>query len=175
MVLTERLKLNLACTFIWRQRQEWVEHKQPNSITPLEFWGEGYVFHPEFGSVVQRHAWISSAVAYVTFHLLENTWHEIKYCLDILWATYGADIEIYWTWWDVLSSKANQFSVSHNTLCFFCLLEMWWIKYGHPVHSLCVYYFLYTQKYVYSKSPACMVNSFQRFPCKLKTAKSSSG
>jgi hypothetical protein len=55
---------------------------------------EGYVFHPEVGSVVELHAWISNAVAYVTFQVLENTWHEIKYSLDILWATHGADIEL---------------------------------------------------------------------------------
>jgi hypothetical protein len=62
--------------------------------------------------------------------MLENTWREIQYRLDILRATNGAHIEVYWTWWVVLSSKANQLSVS-LILCVLCVLEIWWIIYGH--------------------------------------------
>jgi hypothetical protein len=51
--------------------------------------------------------------------MLENTWCEIKYCLDILWATNGTQIEMCWTWWAVLSNRTNQFSVSHIP-CFVC-------------------------------------------------------
>jgi hypothetical protein len=54
--------------------------------------------------------------------MLENTRREIEYRLNILQATNGIHVEKYWTWW-VLSSKANQFSVS-RILCVLCILEM---------------------------------------------------
>jgi hypothetical protein len=66
--------------------------------------------------------------------MLENTWREIEYRLDILRATNGAQIDMYWTWWVFLSSKANQFSVS-RILCVLYALEMWWINYGPSVLS----------------------------------------
>jgi hypothetical protein len=41
------------------------------------------VSHSKVGSVVLLYAGISSAVASVTPQMLENTWHEIEYRLDI--------------------------------------------------------------------------------------------
>jgi hypothetical protein len=45
--------------------------------------------------VVQLLARINSAVASVTPQMLENTWREIQYLLDILRATNSAHIEVY--------------------------------------------------------------------------------
>jgi hypothetical protein len=96
---------------------------------------KGQEFRPKVGSVVELPARINNAVASVTPQMLENTWREIEYRLGILRATNGAHIEMYWTWWVVPSSKANQFSVS-RILCALCVLEMWCINCGKPVHQI---------------------------------------
>jgi hypothetical protein len=68
-------------------------------ITPLDFFFWDYVkdqvFRSKIGSVVELRARINNAVASVTPQMLENTWGEIQYRLDILRATTGAHIEVY--------------------------------------------------------------------------------
>jgi hypothetical protein len=96
---------------------------------------EGPGISSKVGSVVELHVQINNAAVSMTLQMLENTWHEIEYCLDILRATNGAHIEVYWTWWVVLWCKANYFSVSRK-FCVLCVFEVWWINCGH---SLCVF------------------------------------
>jgi hypothetical protein len=56
--------------------------------TTLDFFFQDYVkdqvFCPKVGSVIELRASINNAVASVIPQMLENTWCEIKYCLDIL-------------------------------------------------------------------------------------------
>ena len=47
---------------------------------------------PNVGTLKAR---ITAAPATVTTETLENTWHEIKFRLDVLRATKGAHVEIY--------------------------------------------------------------------------------
>jgi hypothetical protein len=96
-------------------------------ITPLDFFFLGYVkdqvdqvFCPKFGSVVELRARINSAAASVPLQMLENTEREVEYSLYTLRTTNGAHIEMYWTWWFVHSSKANQFSVlAYSVFCVY--------------------------------------------------------
>lgn len=64
--------------------------------------------------------WTNNAVSSEMPRMVENISHVIEYCLAILQTTNDAHIDVYWTWWAVLSSEANQFSVSCITLCFVC-------------------------------------------------------
>jgi hypothetical protein len=70
-------------------------------ITPQDFFFWDYVkdqvFRTKVGSVVELRARINNAVASVTPQMLENTWREIEYRLDILRTTNGAYIEMYLT------------------------------------------------------------------------------
>jgi hypothetical protein len=61
--------------------------------------------------------------------MLENTWCEIEYRLDILRATNGAHIEMY----DELFLQAEQTSFLCLIYCVLCVLEMWSINYDHYV------------------------------------------
>ena len=68
-------------------------------ITPLDFFLWGYVKDKVYSTPVadaetlkER---ITAALATVTTEMLENTWREIEFRLDVLRATRGAHVEIY--------------------------------------------------------------------------------
>jgi hypothetical protein len=92
----------------------WEFSKQTDWAGPLVgvvflFWGhiKDQVFRPKVASVVELRALISNTAASVIPQMLRNTWREIEYRLGILRATNGAQIEEYWTWRVVPSSKAT--------------------------------------------------------------------
>jgi hypothetical protein len=104
----------------WAGRTIPLAHSVPlYNLTGFFFWSyaKDQFFRPQVGSVVELRARINNEVASLTPPTLENIWHEIEYRLDILRATNGAHIEMYWTRWVVLTSRADQFSASH-ILCF---------------------------------------------------------
>ncbi|XP_063240478.1 uncharacterized protein LOC134541176 [Bacillus rossius redtenbacheri] len=68
-------------------------------ITPLDFFLWGYVkdrvYHTNVPNIDELKRRIVQAVASIDAGLLERTWKEIEYRLDVLRATNGAHIEIY--------------------------------------------------------------------------------
>jgi len=68
-------------------------------ITPLDFFLWGYVKDKVFSTpvpdITNLKARIIDALATITEHMLENTWIEIDYRLDVLRATKGAHVEMY--------------------------------------------------------------------------------
>jgi hypothetical protein len=46
--------------------------------------------------VAELHCRITAACETVTPAMLQNTWREVEYCLNICQATKGAHVEIYW-------------------------------------------------------------------------------
>jgi len=68
-------------------------------ITPLHFFLCGYVKDKVFSTpvpdITNLKARITDAFATITEDLLENTWREIDYRLDVLRATKGAHAEVY--------------------------------------------------------------------------------
>ena len=60
-------------------------------------WGyiKGKVYITLVPNVETLKARITAALATVTMEMLENTWREIKFRLDVLRATNGAHVEIY--------------------------------------------------------------------------------
>jgi len=68
-------------------------------ITPLEFFLWGYakdkVFSSPVPDITNLKARITDAFVTITEDILENTWREIGYRLDILRATKGAHVEVY--------------------------------------------------------------------------------
>jgi hypothetical protein len=95
--LTVRESLNKTFPNRWFGRSGPIPWSPPSpDIITLDFffWGcvKDEVFRPKIGSVVER---INSAVASVKPQMLENTWREIEYRLDILRATNGAQIDMY--------------------------------------------------------------------------------
>ena len=68
-------------------------------ITPLEFFLWGYVTDKVFSKpvpdITNLKARITDASVTITEDILENTWREIGYRLDILRATKGAHVEVY--------------------------------------------------------------------------------
>ena len=69
-------------------------------ITPLDFFLWGYVKDKVFSTpvpdITNLKARITDTFAVVTEDMLENMWREIDYRLDILRATKGAHVEVYW-------------------------------------------------------------------------------
>ena len=69
-------------------------------ITPLDFFLWGYVKDKVFSTpvpdITNLKARITDAFATITEDMLENTWREIDYRLDVLRATKGAHVEVYW-------------------------------------------------------------------------------
>ena len=68
-------------------------------LTPLDFFLWGYVKDivyrtpvPNIDELIMR---ITAAVANIDIDMLQRTWREIEYRLDILRATRGAHMEIY--------------------------------------------------------------------------------
>ena len=68
-------------------------------ITPLDFFLWGYVkdkvYSTPVADVETLKERITAALATVTTDILENTWREIEFRLDVLRATKGAHVEIY--------------------------------------------------------------------------------
>jgi len=68
-------------------------------ITPLNFFLWRYVKDKVFSTpvpdITNLKARITDAFATITEHVLENTWREIDYRLDVLRATKGAHVEVY--------------------------------------------------------------------------------
>ena len=68
-------------------------------ITPLDFFLWRYVKDKVFSTpvpdITDLKARITDAFATVTEEMLENTWREIDYRLDVLRATKGAHVEVY--------------------------------------------------------------------------------
>jgi len=66
---------------------------------PLDFFLRGYVKDKVFSTpvpdITNLKARTTDAFATITEHLLENTWKEIDYRLDLLRATKGARVEVY--------------------------------------------------------------------------------
>jgi hypothetical protein len=67
---------------------------------PLDFFYGGMLrtkcFRHQFQILQIWKARITDAFVTVTEHMLENTWREIDYWLDVLRATKGALVEVYW-------------------------------------------------------------------------------
>jgi len=68
-------------------------------ITPFDLFLWGYVkdtvFSTPVADITNLKARITDAFATVTEDMLENTWREIDYRLDVLRATKGAHVEVY--------------------------------------------------------------------------------
>ena len=68
-------------------------------ITPLDFFLWGYVkdrvYRTPVRDVETLQSRIIEVLATVNEEMLENTWREIEYRLDILRATNGAHVEVY--------------------------------------------------------------------------------
>ena len=68
-------------------------------ITPLDFFLWRYVKDKVFSApvpdITDLKTRITDAFATVTEDMLENTWREIDYRLDVLRATKGAHVEVY--------------------------------------------------------------------------------
>jgi len=68
-------------------------------ITLIDFFLRGYVkdkvFSKPVPDITNLKARITDAFAAVTEDMLENTWREIHYRLDVLRATKGAHINVY--------------------------------------------------------------------------------
>jgi len=68
-------------------------------ITPLDFFLWGYVKDKVFSKpvpvITNLKARITDDFATITEDMLENTWREIDYRLDVLRATKGAYVEVY--------------------------------------------------------------------------------
>jgi len=72
---------------------------RPPDITPLDFFLWGYVKDKVFSTpvpdITNLKARITDAFATITEDMLDNTWREIDYRLDVLRATKGAHVEVY--------------------------------------------------------------------------------
>jgi len=68
-------------------------------ITTLDFflwrYVKGKVFSTPVPDITILKARITDAFATITEHMLENTWREIDYRLDVLRARKGAHVEVY--------------------------------------------------------------------------------
>jgi len=68
-------------------------------ITPLDFFLWGYVKDKVFSTpvpdITNLKARITDAFATITEHMLENTWREADYRLEVLRATKGVHVEVY--------------------------------------------------------------------------------
>jgi len=70
---------------------------QSPDITPLDFFLWGYVKDKVFSTPVPDITNLKARItdATITEEMLENTWREIDYRLDVLRATKGAHVEVY--------------------------------------------------------------------------------
>jgi len=74
-------------------------HHDRRISPPLDFFLWRYVkdkvFWTPVPDITNLKARITDGIATITEHMLENTWREIDYRLDVLRATKGAHIEVY--------------------------------------------------------------------------------
>jgi len=77
----------------------WYHETKSSDITPLDFFLWGYVKDKVFSTpvpdITNLKARITDAFVTITEDMLENTWREIEYRLDVLRATKGAHVEVY--------------------------------------------------------------------------------
>ena len=79
----------------------WTDPWPPHSldITPLDFFLWGYVkdivYRTKVWDMTDLKQKISNAIATIDETMLQRTWQEIEYCLDVLRATNGGHIEVY--------------------------------------------------------------------------------
>ena len=102
----------MSCVYcnIWfldaKFRNRWVGRDGPTpwpprspDITPLDFFLWRYVKDKVFSTpvpdITNLKARITDGIATVTEDMLENTWRETDYRLDVLRATKGAHVEVY--------------------------------------------------------------------------------
>ncbi|XP_029653233.1 uncharacterized protein LOC115226371 [Octopus sinensis] len=75
----------------------WPPHSP--DITPLDFFLWGYVkdimYQTKIWDIADLKQRIRNAITTVDEAILQRTWQEIEYCLDVLQATNGAHIEVY--------------------------------------------------------------------------------
>jgi len=73
--------------------------RSPDITPPLDFYLWGYVKDKVFSTpvpdITDLKARITDAFAIITEDMLENTWRETDYRLDVLRATKGAHVEVY--------------------------------------------------------------------------------
>ena len=69
-------------------------------LTPLDFfWGfvKNAVYQGDRSTTLEElRGRITYVAALMTPQMLQNTWREVEYHLDMCWATYGAHIELHW-------------------------------------------------------------------------------
>jgi len=74
-------------------------HHDRRISSPIDFFLWGYVkdsvFSTPFLDITNLKPRITEAFATITEHVLENTWRETDYRLDVLRATKGAHVEVY--------------------------------------------------------------------------------
>ena len=70
-------------------------HDHQISPPPLDFFLWGYV-KDKVPDITNLKARITDAFATITEDMLENTWREIDYRLDVLRATKGAHVKVYY-------------------------------------------------------------------------------
>ena len=75
------------------------DHHDRRISTPPDLFSSGYVkdrvFSTPVPDITNLKARITDAFATITEGMLENTWREIDYRLDVLRATKGAHVEVY--------------------------------------------------------------------------------
>jgi hypothetical protein len=84
---------------IWWPRRPCDRTPSPSPV-PLDFFLWGYikdlVYQTKVQDVAELHHQITAACETVTPVMLQNTWREVEYRLDICRATKGAHVKIYW-------------------------------------------------------------------------------
>jgi len=83
----------------WERWSDTLDRGDRRISRPFDFFLWGYVKDKVFSTPVQDitnlNARITDAFATITEDMLENTWREIDYGLDVLRATKGAHVELY--------------------------------------------------------------------------------
>ena len=74
------------------------------------------MFSTPVPDITNLKARITDAFATVTEEMLENTWREIDYRLDVLLATKGANVEVYWC---VLKKLLELSYILEKKICFY--------------------------------------------------------
>jgi len=103
---TSTLGLICSSVFGWNisKQVEWERWSDNLATTiavyhPLDFFLWGYVkdkvISTPVPNITKLKARITDAFATITEDMLENTWREIDYRLDVLRATQGAHVEVY--------------------------------------------------------------------------------
>ena len=64
-------------------------------LSPLDFFLWGYIKNIVYAEKIHLQDRITSTIETVTRDVIQKTWQEIEFCLDVSRATNGAHIEIY--------------------------------------------------------------------------------